>query len=258
MIRRLLVVFALLGICLPAPAQQPFKFPLKPNSVRFAVIGDMGTGERPQYEIAQHMVESRSVFPFDFVIMLGDNIYGGNRPSDFEKKFDQPYKPLLDAGVSFYASLGNHDGPAERAYKPFNMNGANYYEFTKGNVRFFALDSNYMDPKQFEWLQAQLREVRGSDWKICFFHHPLYSSARAHGPAVELRLLLEPLFIQTGVNVVFAGHEHVYERVKPQHGIIYFIEGSSGQLRRGNLKKIRSWRRDLFRQCLHAGGSGWG
>ncbi|MGB9122760.1 MAG: metallophosphoesterase [Candidatus Angelobacter sp.] len=59
---------------------------------------------------------------FDFVIMLGDNIYGSHSPRDFVKKFEQPYKPLLDAGVKFYASLGNHDDPDdERLYKPFNM-----------------------------------------------------------------------------------------------------------------------------------------
>jgi calcineurin-like phosphoesterase len=79
--------------------------------VRFAVIGDMGTGEKPQYEVAGKMVEYRQKFPFEFVIPEGDNIYDGNAPSDFESKFERPYKPLLDAGVKFYATLGNHDNP---------------------------------------------------------------------------------------------------------------------------------------------------
>ena len=85
-----------------------------------------------------------------------------------------------------------------------------------------------MDPKQLTWLEGELRDAGNSVWKICYFHHPLYSSARTHGPATDLRVLLEPLFIKYGVNVVFAGHEHVYERFKPQHGIYYFTEGSSG------------------------------
>jgi hypothetical protein len=211
-----------------------FKFPLKPNSVRFAAIGDMGTGEPAQYEIAQNMVEARRAFPFEFVIMLGDNIYGGSKPADFEKKFAVPYKPLLDAGVLFYATLGNHDNTNERFYKLFNMNGESYYTYKKGNVRFFVLNSNYVDPKQIAWLESQLRDS-GSDWKVCYFHHPLYSSARFHGPATDLRQSLEPLFIKYGVDVVFAGHEHVYERVHPQHGIYYFTEGASGELREGNL-----------------------
>jgi 3',5'-cyclic AMP phosphodiesterase CpdA len=215
-----------------------FKLPLKSNSVRFAAIGDMGTGDASQYEVAQRMVAARQAFPFDFAIMLGDNIYGGSSPKDFEKKFETPYKPLLDAGVKFYAALGNHDNPNERFYKLFNMNSATYYSYKKGNVRFYALDSDYMDPKQLSWLETQLQNDAGSDeWKICYFHHPLYSSGKTHGPATELRLLLEPLFVKYGVNVVFSGHEHVYERVQPQKGIYYFTEGASGQLRYGNLQK---------------------
>jgi predicted MPP superfamily phosphohydrolase len=214
-----------------------FKFPLKSNSVRFAAIGDMGTGEKPQYQIAQQMISVRQIFPFDFVIMLGDNIYGGSSPKDFEKKFEEPYKPLLDAGVKFYASLGNHDNPNERLYKFFNMNGSSYYTFKKGNVRFFALDSNYMDATQLTWLEKQLKDAGNKDWKICFFHHTLYSTAKAHGSAVELRSLLEPMFIKYGVDAVFAGHDHVYERIHPQAGIYYFTEGSSGELRPGDLKR---------------------
>nr|MDP9146665.1 metallophosphoesterase [Acidobacteriota bacterium] len=214
-----------------------FKFPLKPNSVRFAAIGDMGTGDKAEYDTSDQMNQQRRSFSFNFVIMLGDNLYGGHSPSDFEKKFASPYKTLLDSGVKFYAALGNHDDNSERFYQPFNMNGQNYYTFKKGNVRFFALDSNYMDPKQLDWLQKELQNAGGDEWKVCFFHHPLYSSARKHGPATDLRLLLEPIFIKYGVNVVFAGHEHVYERIQPQKGIYYFTEGSSGQLREGGLDR---------------------
>jgi 3',5'-cyclic AMP phosphodiesterase CpdA len=183
------------------------------------------------------MVAVRQQFPFEFVIMLGDNLYGGSKPKDYETKFELPYKPLLDAGVKFYASLGNHDNPNERFYKLFNMNGQNYFTIKKGNVHFFVLDSNYMDPKQLDWLEKQLKDAGTTDWKICYFHHPLYSSGKTHGSSNELRKLLEPLFIKYGVDAVFSGHDHVYERVTPQKGIYYFTEGSSGQLRNGDLAK---------------------
>lgn len=222
-------------LCAWCAAAQEFKFPVKSDSVRFAVIGDMGTGLPPQYETAKRMIEARSAFPYEFVIMLGDNLYGGSKPHDYETKFEVPYRPLIDAGVNFYASLGNHDNTNERFYKLFNMNGNAYYSYKKGNVRFFVLDSNYMDPKQLSWLESQLKDAGNSDWKVCYFHHPLYSSARAHGPATDLRTQLEPLFIKYGVDVVFSGHEHVYERIHPQHGVYYFTEGSSGELRPGNL-----------------------
>jgi predicted phosphodiesterase len=215
---------------------QEVVLPLKPDSVRFLAIGDMGTGEKPQYEVAGQIIAHRGKFPFEFVLMLGDNIYGGHDPIDYQNKFELPYKPLLDAGVKFYAVLGNHDTPNERFYKFFNMNGQKYYTYKKSNVRFFALDSNYMDPQQLSWLEKELQNS-GSDWKICYFHHPLYSSGAFHGSSTELRLLLEPLFVKYGVQVVFAGHEHVYERVKPQKGTYYFTEGASGSLRKGNLRK---------------------
>jgi len=230
-----LALSAAFALVLSARGPAEFAFPLQANSVRLAVIGDMGTGEQPQIDLARQMVTSRAVFPFEFVITLGDNIYTGSLPSDFEKAFAVPYKPLLDAGVPFYATLGNHDKTNERFYKPFNMNGATYYAYRKGNVHFFALDSNYMDPKQTAWIETQLRDAGNGDWKICYFHHPLYSSARFHGPDIDLRKVLEPLFVKYGVDVVLSGHEHVYERMRPQQGIYYFIEGASGSLRAGNL-----------------------
>jgi hypothetical protein len=215
---------------------QDVTLPEKPGSVRFAAIGDMGTGQPAQYEVAQRMLQFHQNFPFTFVIMLGDNIYGGKSPDALQKKFEIPYKPLLDAGVQFYAALGNHDDTNERFYKFFNMNGQQYYSYKKGNVTFFALDSNYLDPKELLWLEKELAAA-GTDWKICYFHHPLYSSGSFHGSSSELRTILEPLFLKYGVQVVFAGHDHVYERVKPQKGIYYFTEGASGELRAGDLKK---------------------
>ncbi|MDD5541690.1 MAG: metallophosphoesterase [Acidobacteriia bacterium] len=233
--RRVFLFLGILTVLIASLGADEFKFSLKPDSVRFAAIGDMGTGEPPQYETAQQMLKARQTFPFDFVIMLGDNIYGGSKPADFDRKFAVPYKPLMDAGVKFYASLGNHDNTNERFYKPFNMNGESYYTYKKGNVRFFVLNSNYMDPKQRAWLETQLQDAGKGDWKICYFHHPLYSSGKFHGPALDLRQMLEPLFIKYGVDVVLSGHDHVYERVHPQQGIYYFTEGASGELRAGNL-----------------------
>ncbi len=64
--------------------------------------------------------------------MLGDNMYGSESPADFVRKFERPYKPLLDAGIKFYAALGNHDEPSQRFYKPFNMDGKRFYTFKKG------------------------------------------------------------------------------------------------------------------------------
>ena len=222
----------------PAAAQSSAQItpPREKDSVRFAIIGDTGTGTSSQYQVGEQLATSRQMFPFEFVIMLGDNIYGTERPQDFVSKFEKPYKALLDAKVPFYAALGNHDDPTQRYYKPFNMNGERFYTFTKGNARFFVLDSNYMDQAQLKWLEEQLS--RATDrWKIAYFHHPLYSSGEKHGSEIDLRTQVEPLFMKYGVDVVFAGHEHFYERIKPQNGIYYFIEGGSAKLRKGDIAR---------------------
>jgi 3',5'-cyclic AMP phosphodiesterase CpdA len=224
----------------PAPAQAPLPLtlPNKDGALKFGVMGDFGTGKREQYQLGDQMARVRSQFPFEMMITVGDNIYGGSKPADFVKKFETPYKALLSAGVKFYASLGNHDSRQQSAYALFNMDGRTYYTFKapKQDVRFFALESSYLDPTQLQWLERELQSS-GEDWKIPYFHHPLYSSGDRHGSDLPKRKALEPLFQKYGVTVVFSGHDHVYERVMPQQGITYFVVGSSGQLRKGNIDK---------------------
>src|SRR5688572_514617 len=171
------------------------RLPNRNGSVKFAVLGDTGTGDSKQRSVAQQVLRYHGAFKFDFAIMLGDNLYGTDSPSAFVRKFEEPYKPLLTAGVKFFAALGNHDDPNQRLYKLFNMNGERYYTYKPSltaGVRFFALDSNYMDPTQLEWIEKELAGS-GSDWKIAFFHHPMYASGQ-HGSDEVLRSKLEPLF----------------------------------------------------------------
>jgi 3',5'-cyclic AMP phosphodiesterase CpdA len=231
----LLISFLTAGIL---TAARDLTLPRKQDSLKFAVIGDTGTGDSNQYRVAKALASARQNFPYEFVVMVGDNLYGSDTPSGFTKKFEVPYKPILDAGVKFYAALGNHDSPNQRLYKPFNMNGQRFYTFKpKDGVRFFALDSNYMDPQQLQWLEKELK-ASGSDWKIAFFHHPLYSSAERHGSDTALKDQLEPLFQKYSVDLVLTGHDHVYERIKPQKGITYFVVGNSAKLRKGDLEDI--------------------
>jgi 3',5'-cyclic AMP phosphodiesterase CpdA len=138
--------------------------------------------------------------------------------------------------VKFYASLGNHDKTSNDTYKPFNMGGERYYTYTRNNVRFLVLDSNFLDPRQLAWLENTLRDAREA-WKIAYFHHPIYSDGGRHGSEIELRVKLEPLFVRYGVNVVYSGHDHIYERLNPQKGIYYFVSGAAGELRKGDLKR---------------------
>ncbi len=130
--------------------------PVKDGSVRFAIIGDTGSGTKQQQQTADTLLRYREVFPFEFVLMLGDNLYGGETPKDYDKKFEGVYKNLLHTKVKFYATLGNHDTSNQRFYEHFNMNGKEYYNFKEGNVSFYSLNSNYMDQRQLKWLTDEL------------------------------------------------------------------------------------------------------
>ena len=207
--------------------------PNRTDSLKFAVIGDFGTGEPPSYEVAAQMAALRARFPFEMVITTGDNIIGDqDDSSDLVEKFERPFGPLVQAGVRFYASLGNHDKKVNRTYPPLGMDGQRYYTFAKKNVRFFVFDTNRLDRAQLAWIEQALRAAK-DDWKICAFHHPLYSDGAKHGSEVELRVILEPILVEYGVDVVFSGHDHIYERLKPQKGVYYFVAGAGGQGERG-------------------------
>jgi len=220
-----------------SPAESVVPLPNKDGSFKFSVLGDFGVGDEKQFQLAEQMAKLHGRFKYDLVVTVGDNILGSERPQDFQKKFEIPYKPLLDAGVKFYASLGNHDSREQRFYKLFNMEGKLYYSFSpKANIRFFAFDSTYPEPEQIRWLEKELA-ASNDDWKIVFFHQPLYSSGQTHGSDLQLREVLEPLLLKHNVSVVLSGHDHVYERVKPQKGIAYFVVGSGGRLRVGNIDR---------------------
>ncbi|HYN06024.1 MAG TPA: metallophosphoesterase [Vicinamibacterales bacterium] len=217
-------------------ADAPVALPNKAGTLKFAVLGDFGTASKQQYQLAEQMDKLQQKFPYELVILVGDNLYGSERPQDFEQKFEIPYKPLLDRKVKFYASLGNHDDPNQSRYALFNMDAKRYYSFKgpKQSVKFLALESSYPEPEQIKWVEGELKGSN-EDWKIPFFHHPLYSSGGRHGSDLRLRDTLEPLFVQHNVSVVFTGHDHFYERTKPQKGIVYFVAGSGGQLRSGDI-----------------------
>jgi predicted phosphodiesterase len=227
----LFIVAAVWGV-----SAQDVTLPGHPDSLKFAVMSDIhATGDRPQYEVARQMAAVHARFPFEMVMMIGDNLSGAHNPRDVLDKFANPFGPLLNAGVRFYAALGNHDDQTYLSYKLWNMGGARYYTFTRNRVQFFVLDSNRLDPPQVAWITDALKNSQ-ADWRICYLHHPLYSDGSTHGSQDRVRAVVEPIFVQYGVNVVLSGHDHIYERIKPQKGIVYFVTGGAGPVRKGNTK----------------------
>ncbi|HUR20018.1 MAG TPA: metallophosphoesterase [Vicinamibacterales bacterium] len=239
--RKLVLALVLAAIAFaPVGAQQSVPepkvaLPNKDGSFKFAVLGSSGTGEPAQYQLAEQMVNLHNQFKYDLVLLAGGNLPGAERPPDYQKRFELPYKRLLDAGVTFHASLGRDDDVNQRDYKLFNMGGKQYYTFSPNpDVTFFALDSNYLSPDQLEWLETELQASRAA-WKIAFLHHPLYSSGDRQESQSGLRNTLEPLLVKYNVAVVLSGQGGFYERLKPQKGIAHFVVGSGGQLNPGRL-----------------------
>jgi 3',5'-cyclic AMP phosphodiesterase CpdA len=224
--------------------------------IRFPVIGDWGTGDGDQTGIANQMFAAHRRSPFDFVISAGDNIYPNGSGRYFGKNFERPFTRLLAERINFHVVLGNHDvreGRQDQCQYPlFNMGGCNYFTLRQGDglVELFMLDSNDCDAAQLGWLEQKLKSST-AHWKIAVFHHPIYSSGKRHGSDVELRRKLEPLFVRYGVNVVFSGHDHFYERTKPQHGIHYFVTGAGGKTRRGGVDLDSPIRAQSFDEDNH-------
>jgi predicted MPP superfamily phosphohydrolase len=210
------------------------------TKIRFPVLGDWGTGDSDEYGIARQMYSWHQREPFDFVIAAGDNIYPNGSGRYFSKHFEQPFAGLLRDRVKFHAVLGNHDVEDGRMdqlrYPLFNMGGRNYYTLNHGDglLEVFMLDSTDFDRVQLGWVEQRLKGSTAR-WKVVVLHHPLYSSGKKHGSDHNLRRILEPLFTRYGVNAVFSGHDHIYERTRPQKGIQYFVTGAGGKTRRGGV-----------------------
>jgi hypothetical protein len=226
---------------LDLPPAGELVLPREVGSLKLAVMGDVGRGDRLQYETAEELTRWHERFGFELVLLLGDNIYGTGTEDDYVTKFERPYRTLLDRGVTFHAAPGNHDPDNITTYPPFNMNGQRYYAFARSfgppwqrqRAVFLSLDTVRLDGAQLQWLDDQWKH--DADWTIVFLHYPLYSSGRYWFRASRTRAALESRFVQGGVDVVFSGHEHIYERTIPQRGIQYFTSGGGGTVRVGDL-----------------------
>lgn len=234
----------------------------------FFVIGDYGTGERPQYSIAQAMwnefqKRNSSGNPVRFVLTTGDNIYGdftnvlfgvrhtGSDDSDWANKFFEPYQQLI-ARIPFYPTLGNHDGNETERHRDLDAyldnfffpdaKPARFYSFQYANLaEFFGLDSTlntesggarpaYLENgPQFQWMQKVIPASQ-FPWKIPYYHHPVFNAGPRHVASHgELDHWIK-LFQRSGVKVVFNGHEHnfQYSEVNDRSGGVRYVTSGAG------------------------------
>lgn len=230
----------------PVTAGDFFKTrPVDPSTdFKFVVFGDSGKGSSAQFDIANLM---ESLHP-DFVLHTGDVIYESGQVWLYEPRFFKPYRETVKNTV-MYLTIGNHDlgGIGAAPYLGiFHLPSNNpqgterYYSFDYGDAHFVSLyvpptvANEYMaGTQQYSWLQGDLAATN-KKWKFVFFHPPPYAST-LRGSDFAARSNLAPLFEKYGVDVVFTGHEHEYERTTPRldfdpHGqpVTYVVTGGGG------------------------------
>jgi hypothetical protein len=206
--------------------------------IRFALIGDYGSGKQAEADVAA-LVKS---WEPDFIITTGDNNYPDGAAETIDENIGQfyqeyiyPYTGAYGPGADyprFFPTIGNHDWRANQAqayFDYFSLPGnEHYYDFVWGPVHFFALNSDSREPDgvgsssiQAVWLQEKLAASK-SIWKLVFMHHPPYSS----GPRGPVDWMRWP-FQEWGADAVLSGHDHYYERLSI-NDFPYIINGLSG------------------------------
>lgn len=212
----------------PREQQTPDVAVVEDEPLRFAVIGDFGTGEKRQQEVADRMCRWHSHRPFETVFTTGDNIYPDGDPDLFGERFHDVYRCLLDRGVRFRSVVGNHDvmtdgGRPELEDPAFGMPAFNYV-VRVGGIRFVMVDSERLNRA---WLRRKV--YAGSDARatIVVMHHPVFSAGTGHGstPGFED---LHRMFRRAGVDLVLQGHDHVYSATKKLRGVRYVVTGGGG------------------------------
>ncbi|WP_116451842.1 metallophosphoesterase family protein [Blastococcus litoris] len=208
------------------------------DRLSFAAVGDTGSGGRQAMAVANRMAEGYRRAPYGLVTHLGDLCYYGSVEDRFDDVFTRPMRPLIDAGVRFELAIGNHDGDLHHSDASLaeidaelRLLGtpARHYTSSHGPVDFFYLDSSTPglfgddSSEQLEWLDDALASST-NQWKVVCMHHPVYSSG-SHGSTPGADEVLEPLLGRRKVDLVLSGHDHHYERTRPQDGVTYVVSG---------------------------------
>ncbi len=195
--------------------------------VRFVAFGDSGDGE---YQL--NVFEQLRKVPFDLLLHTGDIAYTSGTEDQLSQQFFGVYARILRSFAAF-PTAGNHDYETSNGAAflrgfvlPENGDAERFYSFEWGDVHFTALDTEQIGPEQAEWLDADLTRST-SRWNIVFAHRPPYSSGE-HGSDAAFRRVFGPVLEQHRVPLVLNGHEHDYERSKPQNGVTYVVTGGGG------------------------------
>ena len=216
------------------------------GDVRFLVVGDTGSGQVPQYEVAEAMAARGG----DLLLHAGDLVYPLLLSAQIDAKLFSVYGGQMASQPWFFA-IGNHDLYAgesnylDALYLPTNdySGTEHYYSFDHGDVHFTVLMVPYLsqykltfDSDQYRWLTNDLARTT-KPWKVLLHHVPMQTSAthrmddynlNGQRDSEEIREVLLPIAVQYGVQVAFAGHDHVFEKFAPTNGLHTITTGGGG------------------------------
>ena len=190
---------------------------------RFAVYGDNQRGVLIHRRIAKNILISGA----EVVLHVGDYVQDGRKDEQWDGQFLLPAAGLLDQTL-FLGVQGNHDRNSPRYYQIVRPpGGRSWFKALRYPVAFFGLDSNRRLAEQARWLERELAATE-EPWKIVFFHEAPYASSWPWpGGALKTRKNFLPVLEAGGIDLVFTGHIHNYERFH-KNGIVYLITGGGG------------------------------
>lgn len=200
---------------------------------RIAIAGDIGTRDEHIRRTGEAVAASDAVGrPFDALVIPGDLIYSKGDSALTEASVVAPFAKTFEVN-EIIPAVGNHDIESNEEGDIMRRLGrpSPTYAAKVGPVLFLVVDSNDVNSEQTKWLEQQLQASQpGVTWKIPVMHHPAYSSGK-HGSDRNVQKRWSPLFVQNKVALVIAGHDHDYERSKPQSGVTYLVSGGAANLR---------------------------
>lgn len=196
--------------------------------IRFLAFGDSGGGGADQFALRDQMLQ----FPYEMIVHTGDVAYESGTLQEFEDNVFAVYADIFK-NIPFFPAAGNHEYNTKDAL-PFRSvfalpgnTGENWYSYDWGFIHFVALDTEADYETQAAWLDQDLADSK-QPWRIVYLHRPPYSSGN-HGSDTSLRRVLAPILEKHRVQLVLAGHDHDYERMKPQNGVNYVVTGGGGR-----------------------------
>lgn len=203
------------------------------DPLRVAVVGDFGGFTTDELRVVTQIM----FWNPDILLTTGDNAYETGTLDEFQVNVFKPYQAIFPE-VPVYPSMGNHDYTTDAGapYKSIfelpqgNSGNEDYYSFNYDYVHFVVINSNLdysVGSEQYTWLEDDLANA-DEQWKIVYFHHPVFSSGE-HGSTAGMDTVLAPLFSTYDVDLVLNGHDHDYERMSKVDGVLYVVTGGGGK-----------------------------